>query len=155
MGTEEPSNFVTTKGMNKDKNNKTKIFFHPFNEACIKSDETNLERLNHRQHFSAGNIMPLQHGSLTGQRKETVIESVIISKSLSLSSSSTPLPPPPPPLMHRRNLKSASSKSSPFVTAGIKSITCFTELRRKMRTPTQKSWASYADRDNWFMPSRM
>jgi hypothetical protein len=46
MGTEEPSNFVTTKGMNKDKNNKKKIFFHPFKEACIKSDETNLERLN-------------------------------------------------------------------------------------------------------------
>jgi hypothetical protein len=42
MGTEEPLNFVTTIGMIKDKNNKAIFFFHPFNEACIKSDGTNL-----------------------------------------------------------------------------------------------------------------
>jgi hypothetical protein len=29
MGIEEPSNFVTTKGMNKDKNNKTTFFSIP------------------------------------------------------------------------------------------------------------------------------
>jgi hypothetical protein len=76
MGIKELSNFVTANGMIKDKNNTRNIFFHPFNEACIKSDETDLERLNHRQHFSACNIMPLQHGSLTRQHKETIIESI-------------------------------------------------------------------------------
>jgi hypothetical protein len=45
MGIEEVSNFVTTKGMIKDKNNNNNKNSHPFNEACIKSDETNLERL--------------------------------------------------------------------------------------------------------------